>query len=261
MEENYGSQTGLTEEVVTPQQGESAAEQGSEGEKSSGGADRGQQTHEDNRRYQAARRAGEQSGYDRAMRETKERIARLGMTDPDSGEAIGDVEGLERYSRSVRRARIAQRAKDEGRDAAEIEEEEDNRDFLRDMRRKEQTRREKETEDARQQQFIAKDAVAFTEAYPDVDLEKLDGDRNFRRFCGSRYGKEPLAELYEDYLELAGAAGAAAVAKAGSKAERATGSGGGSGGESLTAAQQRDLDEWNRAYPNMKMTAKEFLSR
>ena len=37
--------------------------------------------------------------------------------------------------------------------------------------------------------------------------------------------------------------------------------GSGSGGETLTGEQQKALDEWNRAFPQMRMTAKEFLSR
>ena len=41
-----------------------------------------------------------------------------------------------------------------------------------------------------------------------------------------------------------------------------TASGGGSTSDArLTARQQRELDEWNAAYPSMKMTAKEFLNR
>jgi|GEM_PF-930927 len=256
LEEENGSLEEQTEEVVTPQEGAEAAEQSSEGEQSSDDADRGRQTHEENRRYQAARRAGEQSGYDRAMREVNERIARVGMRDPDSGETIGDIAGLENYSKSVRRARIAQRARDEGRDAAEIEEEEDNRDFLRDMRRRDQ----QERETARRQQWIAADARAFTEAYPDVDLAELDEDKSFRRFCGSRYGREPLAELYGDYVEIAGKASAAALAKAESKAERATGTGGGKAADAvLTKSQKESLDAWNERNPGMKMTAKEFL--
>ena len=62
-------------------------------------------------------------------------------------------------------------------------------------------------------------------------------------------------------LEITGSATQAAVARNESRSARSTGAGGGSGSETLTAAQQRDLDEWNRSYPDMKMTAKEFLSR
>ena len=109
--------------------------------------------------------------------------------------------------------------------------------------------------------WIAEDAAAFVEAYPEADLAKLDGDARFRRFCGSRYGREPLKDLYADWLELTGAAAREAAARSASKSERSTGTGGGAGADTLTAAQQRDLDEWNRSFPNMRMTAKEYLSR
>ena len=40
-----------------------------------------------------------------------------------------------------------------------------------------------------------------------------------------------------------------------------TGTGSTGTGHGLNVSQQRELDEWNKTYPNMKMTAKEFLSR
>ena len=109
-------------------------------------------------------------------------------------------------------------------------------------------------------EFIRRDAEEFRRQYPDVDLRELDADPLFRLFCGSRYGREPLADLYGDYLALTEQAGLAQRRRE-SRYERATGSGGSGGGEALTAAEQRELNEWNKAYPQMKMTAKEFLSR
>lgn len=76
------------------------------------------------------------------------------------------------------------------------------------------------------------------------------------------YGKEPLSELYADWQELVGEEAAAkAVEKSARKAERSTGAGGGGVSAGLTAAQQRELDEWNREFPHLKMTAKDFLER
>lgn len=119
---------------------------------------------------------------------------------------------------------------------------------------------ERETEDRRQ--WIRGDAQAFAAEFPEVDLAELDNNKAFRRFCGSRYGREPLAGLYRDYLEIAGGAEQAGRARSEGKQARETGTGSGrGGGDGLTAAQQRDLEEWNRAFPGMKMTAKEFLSR
>ncbi len=94
-----------------------------------------------------------------------------------------------------------------------------------------------------------------------MDLAELDADPLFRLFCGSRYGREPLADLYGDYLALAEHMSSQALLRAESRLRRGTGSGGSGGGEALTAAEQRELSEWNRAYPQMKMTAKEFKSR
>ena len=258
MEENeslYGEQA---EEAVTPQ-ADDAAE--AEGEESSESPEQSRQSQADNRRYQAARHAGEQAGYQRAMDELNRRISRAGMRDPSTGETISDIDGLENYSKAFRRKQIEARAKAEGRSVAEVTAEEEDRDYIREARAEREAKRKQEAEDEQLQRWIAADAAAFAEQYPDVDLGKLDENRAFRRFCGSRYGKEPLAELYTDWLDIAKEAQLSAVTKTESKAARSTGAGGGSGSETLTAAQQRALDEWNRNYPQMKMTAKEFLSR
>ena len=261
MEENESLSGNQTEEVVTPQESDDAVEQSSEGEQSSGNADRGQQSHEDNKRYQAARRSGEQAGYERAMREVNDRIARGRMRDPTTGEEIDSLDKLDAYTKTVRANRIQSRAKAEGKTVAQVTEEEDTRDWIYDQRRRAKAEESKQSADKDQQEFVKKDLQDFQKRHPEADVGKLDGNQAFRRFCGSRYGKEPLADLYEDYLEIAGEREAAALARAESKTSRATGTGGGSGAETLTAAQQKELAEWNRNYPHMKMTAKEFLSR
>ena len=91
-------------------------------------------------------------------------------------------------------------------------------------------------------------------------LEKLEKNKSFLTFCGSRFGKEPLGDLYDTYLEVVGEAGRAAVAKQAGRNDRSTG-GGSTGGVTMTASQQRSLDAWNAANPDMAMTAKEFLKR
>ena len=260
MEDNerlYGEEP---EEVVTPQDAEDAA-QDAEGAESSEAPEQSRQTHEDNRRYQAARRAGEDAGYQRAMEEMSRRFSKLGMRDPTTGETITNIEGLEAYSKAARKQQIEARAKAEGRSVAEVTEEEDNRDFLREQRAEAAAKKKQDDDRAALERWVAQDAAAFAEQYPDVDITELDNNKAFRRFCGSRYGREPLAGLYGDWLDITGTAGKAAAARSASKSERSTGTGGGAGSETLTASQQRALEEWNRNYPNMKMTAKEFLSR
>ena len=118
--------------------------------------------------------------------------------------------------------------------------------------------RELELRQALQQAFFERDTKDFLEKHPEVDLVKLDGNPLFRRFCGSRYGMESLAKLYEDYREIVGGAEKAARAAVQSRSKRSTGSGGG-GGDILTAKQRASLEAWNRANPDMKMTAREFL--
>ena len=152
--ENESLQMEQTEEVVNPQESGEAAEQGSEGEKSSGDAGRSQQTHEDNRRYQAARRSGEEAGYQRAVREMNQRIARAGMRSPATGEIIGDIDGLESFAGTVRKQRIAEKAKREGRPEAEVEEEEANREFVSQSRREAAEKKKADEEAARQCLFV-----------------------------------------------------------------------------------------------------------
>lgn len=213
-------------EVVTPAQSgeERDASAAADGEKGIGLADRSgqnEQSHEENHRYQAARRGGERAGYERATREINQRIAAAGVKDA-SGRAIRTIEELEARERKGP-ARKTESMKDIWR--------------------------------------LAEEAQSFAERYPDVDMNELHQSAAFRKFCGSRLGKESVTDLYSDYLEFTGDARQTAKEKADSKRERNTGSGSGSGGGELSRNQQAELDEWNKAYPNLKMSAREFLSR
>ncbi len=110
--------------------------------------------------------------------------------------------------------------------------------------------------------FVKADLLDFMERYPQFgaeDMEALENNAQFRRFCGSRYGREPLAALYGDYLLVVQDAGKAAAERAASRNARSTG-GGTAGGAALTPAQKRVLDAWNEANPEMRMTAKEYLN-
>lgn len=259
MEENeslYGTEA---EEVVTPQ-GEDAAKN-AEGAEGSESPEQNRQSREDNRRYQAARKAGEKAGYQRAVDEINKRITKTGMRDPETGETFASIDGLENYAKAVRDKRIRKQAEETGRSVQEITEEEDARDYLAEKKAEERAKKKEADEEEKIKAWISQDVASFREEYPEVDVAKLAENNSFLKFCGSRFGKEPMAELYADWLDLVGSAERAAVARKESKASRSTGTGGGSGSETLTAVQQRELDEWNRNYPNMKMTAKEFLSR
>ena len=254
---------GTVGEVVTPNETETKpnAEEGGNETGAAAPSEQEEREREERRRMKAARQSGEREGYERAQRDFEKRLAGYGLRDPNTQERITTEEGLRGFARSARQASAAARAKQQNRSVEEILREEEDRD-LADQARKDRAEREREADDERKRrEWIAADALDFAEKHPEVDLRALDGNQAFRRFCGSRYGREPLSELYEDYMELAGEAQKTASARREGKAERSTGAGGGAGSDTLTAAQQRDLDEWNRSYPDMKMTAKEFLAK
>lgn len=112
-----------------------------------------------------------------------------------------------------------------------------------------------------QESFIARDLADFQRRHPEVDLRQLDADSAFHRFCGSRYGRESLSDLYEDYMALDRAAQERALAREQRRRERSTAAGHPSAQPGLSPSEQRALDEWNRAYPRMRMTAREFRER
>ncbi len=109
--------------------------------------------------------------------------------------------------------------------------------------------------------FLRRDREEFAAAYPDVDILALEKKNGFRQFCGSRLYREPATQLYADYLAFTADAGRSAAERAADRRNRSTGAGGGTAGSGLTSVQQGELDEWNRAYPRMKMTAAEFARR
>ena len=182
---------------------------------------------------------------------------------PQTGKPFGSLKEWEDYASAVKREQRAEEAKKTGRSVEELEEDEANRAFLTRMRKEAEQRQRAEQTRAERRAFLEQDALDFIAKYPQMGVQevaKLEQDKAFRQFCGSRFGREPLGNLYADYLALVGGAGKAAVAKAATKAARATGSGAG-GGAVLSPTQKNALDAWNAEYPEMAMTAKEFLGR
>lgn len=124
-----------------------------------------------------------------------------------------------------------------------------------------------EEQEVREQQseggedFLRADAAAFREKYPDVDICQLEEQSAFRRFCGSRLYKESAVTLYEDYLSFTQAAEESARVKAEGRRSRDTGGGSGQNSAGLSRAQEESLAQWNRAFPGMRMSAKEYLER
>ena len=263
---NPTTQSGGTESVVTPQNAAegSQIEGGRPDESGAGDANRQdeKQKHAFNAAMAAARRKAEKETEERMNRQFNDDIRDQRIPNPTKpGTYFGSMAELKEYSTALRRADAEERAKKEGRSADEILQEDEDRAFIRDLKKREETSRKAQEEKNKQTEFIAKDIENFSEKYPGVDIEALDSNKAFRRFAGSRYGKEPLADLYADYVEIVGETKAAEAARRDDRANRSTGGGYGGGGGTLTADQRQRLKEWNENFPEMKMTEAEFLKR
>ncbi len=229
------------------------------------------QTREENAAIRAARlraqREAEAATMARISAKTDAEIAGSGVLNPYTQQPFRSLAEFREYGEKVKRTQLARKAKQSGKSVEELTEDEANRAFLTELRqtaeRQEREARQAQTQIRAQQDFIQTDVADFLQKHPEMGKEgilALESNQQFRAFCGSRYGREPLAALYDDFRKLMGDAGSAAVLKNNSHRARTTG--GGSGGNTvLTPSQKAALDAWNEEHPEMRMTAKEFLGR
>lgn len=263
-EEPLEDQDGGQEEAEglhEPEADDAGSEAESTEEPGGGGRDRKEQTHEDNSAAKAARIRAERETEARIKKQFDDEIAGSMIPNPYTGKPFQNWEEFQAYIEQYHEEQLQERAKTEKRTMEELRREEEDRKLAAQKRKELQEAENREAQQRAEREFILQDAQDFAKKHPDVDIGKLEKNQRFRKFCGNRFGKEPLAGLYEDYVELVGEAAASAAEKAKSKQERGVGSGAGSRGSGLTAAQQQELDAWNRNNPRMKMTAKEFLER
>ncbi len=75
-------------------------------------------------------------------------------------------------------------------------------DFSRFQKKRQREQERTEEEDRKRDEWYREDRERFLAAYPDVDLEALVGDEEFRLFAEGKTGERPLAEIYEGYLSL-----------------------------------------------------------
>ena len=123
-------------------------------------------------------------------------------------------------------------------------------------------RRRREQEEERSRRLKAEYDNFVDELGAEQAAKTFKKGSQFYKFAGKRIGNEPLMDIYNDYLEFTDGMATASAAKKESKTQRGTGSGSGAGSsEGLTSREQKDLDEWNRRNPQLKMTAKEWKSR
>ena len=227
-----------------------------------GDGDRGRkQTHELNAAAKAARKQAERETEERMRRKFDEEIAATGIPNPYTGKPFGSWKEFQDYSKRFHDEQIRQRAQDEQRTEEDIRREDEDKRLAAQKRAELQEQADAKKREDERRAFIMADAKAFMEKFPKVDLQKLDENKKFRRFCGRRYGLEPLADLYQDYLDLVGSVAEETAAKASSRNARGAGNGTGSTGGGLTAEQRETLEAWNRNNPELKMTEKEFLER
>lgn len=232
-----------------------------EGDESAGDAARqeAERARKFNASMKAARQSGEKAGEERANKAHAKRIADMRLPNPEKpGSYFSSVEEMEEYSRNYRRSQAEVRAKREQRSVEEILEEDENRAFLTQQRKAAEASGKSKSDDDRRS-TLAAHVAEMRQRYPDVDIAKLDSNPSFRKFAGSRYGKESLADLYEGFVELVGSAKQAAAVQKQSKTERSTGGASGKSSGTLTTAQKAELQRWNENNPDMKMTEKEFL--
>jgi hypothetical protein len=235
--------------------GEDAEESDSDG----AGQNSEKHSREENAAIRAARLRAQRDAEARVQEQVNRDIAESGVINPLTGKPFSSLKELREYGKKLQRTNFEERAKREGRSVDELEEEELNRKFITSMRLKEEARSKPQ-----EQGFIESDVMDFIDKHPEFNtpekLSALENNKSFREFCGTRFGREPLSDLYESYISLVGRAGDIARAKSESRMSRSTGSGN-DGGEMLTPSEKRSLDEWNEKFPEMKMTPKEFKAR
>lgn len=226
-----------------------------------GQADGHAQTREQNAAMRAMRLRAQHDAEAAARAKADATIAGMtGLRNPYTKKPFSSMQELIDYNARVIKAENAKKAKETGRPVEEIEEDAANRAFLTALRKESTARAAAAEQKQTSQEWFRQDLADFMSTHPDVDVSSLDRNPRFRKFVGSRYGREPLAKLYDDYVAIVGDASEAAVVKAASRSTRSTGSGS-TGGAVLTPSQKTALDRWNEEHPEMKMTAKEFLQR
>lgn len=232
-----------------------------EGGEDTGAAARQAEEHQRNAAMKAARQSGEQEAEKRLKKQYDAMIAGMGVPNPYTGKPFGSFEEFQAYGKRYKQEQLKEKAQKENRPVEELEQEDEDKRFLKQLRAESAQKAESDKKAQERQEWLANDLAAFIAEYPDVDAGKLEANAKFKEFAGSRLYQEPLAKLYESFRKFTSDTEAAALAKKASKDERSTGAGGSSKDSVLTAAEQKELNEWNARFPNEKMTAAEFKKR
>ena len=215
-----------------------------------------QEDEDRNSRMAAARRSGERAGYSKARKEADDEIASFGRIDPRTQKPIRTYQDVVAYLRGQEDAEIEAEASRSKRSTEDVRREREARKIG------ERQMNEAQQEEERSRRLKAEYDNFVDELGAEQAAKTFKKGSPFYKFAGKRIGNEPLMDIYNDYLEFTDGMATASAAKKESKTQRGTGSGSGAGSsEGLTSREQKDLDEWNRRNPKMKMTAKEYKSR
>lgn len=252
--ENMNPITDGQESVVGSQSGNDTGESALYGD--SGNAGRG-----GNHEFNSAMRSARLQGQREAEAAMKTELAKAGINNPATGKPFETFDEFKAYSSAKHQEKVKTDAAAAGKSVEEYQEDLADKDYVKRKRKEEEEAEEKRKGENRIKEFAQKDAADFAKRFPDIDPGQLEQNARFRKFAKGRLYNEPLADIYEDFKEFSSETELAALARKESKDSRGTGSGGSAKDATLSAAEQRQLDEWNERYPTMKMTAKEFKGR
>lgn len=144
------------------------------------------QTKEQNSENARRRREAERKAELEATR-TSAIIEALGGKNPYTGESMSDATDVEEF---LDMQAIEKNGGDPLTDYAK---------YQKEKRRKDEAKNVKSLEE---DEWFKSDLASFIDKYPDVEVDKLVENEDFRIFVGKRVGEIPLSDLYEAYVEV-----------------------------------------------------------
>lgn len=135
--------------------------------------------------YQAQKRREREAREEKLKKEAfvKGMIEALGGENPYTGEKIEDSADVDEYL-------MMRELEKQGKDPVS--------DYHKAVKQKAKETASQAQEETQRQQEIAE----FADKYPNVDMQTLLSNERFVRFAGKRVGKEPLSDIYADYLSF-----------------------------------------------------------
>lgn len=213
--------------------------------------DKPKQTPEENAKWAAKRREAETKA-NKATDDLKNILKPYNVSSYEDLNKILEIE----IDKNTRR-RLEAEALERGRDEEDYIDQYVMKEELKLMKAKEKARVANEEAKKAIDDKVQNEMTEFKRIYKGIDPDKVLRDEHFLDYAEGKLGKYPLAEVYEKYKKHSGVD----LEKAKQKAERSTGSATVGKRVSLTLAQSKIVDAWNKANPHNKMTPEEFLRR